>query len=231
MQPEELKKTFDQQASSYDQQSAKTAPIVDALHFLLEAVFSSLPQDAHILCVGVGTGVELVYLAQRFPTWRFTAVEPAGAMLDICRGKAETIGFVDRCQFHEGYVESLPTAAVYDATTAFLVSQFILDRGVRTAFFQSIAQRLKPGAILASADLAADVDSSAYSELLKDWVYVRTAAVATPEQLAQMRATYTNHVAILPPMTVAAIIEAGGFATPVPFFQASLIHAWHAKRV
>jgi hypothetical protein len=31
-------------------------------------------------------------------------------------------------------------------------------------------------------------------------------------------------------MTVAAIIEAGGFETPVQFFQAGLIHAWHAKR-
>lgn len=57
-----------------------------------------------------------------------------------------------------------------------------------------------------------------------------TAADVTPEKLAQMRVTYDKHVSILPPMTVAAIIESGGFETPIPFFQAGLMHAWHAKR-
>ena len=155
MRPEALKPTFNQQAATHDEQSAKMAPILDALHFLLEAVLSGLPTAANALCVGVGTGAELVHLAQTFPHWRFTAVDPSGAMLDLCRGKAEAMGFVDRCQFHEGYVESLSVEAVYGAATGFLVSQFILDQAVQTAFFQSIAQRLKPGAILASADLAA----------------------------------------------------------------------------
>ena len=60
MQPEELKETFDQQAAGYDKQSAKVAPIYDGLHFLLEAVFSDMPSEARVLCVGVGTGAELV---------------------------------------------------------------------------------------------------------------------------------------------------------------------------
>lgn len=230
MQPEELKATFDQQASSYDQQAAKMAPIQAGLQFLLEAVLSDLPSEANVLCVGVGTGAELVHLAQKFPRWRFTAVDPSGAMLDVCRAKAEAMGFVDRCHFHEGYVESLPVTEGYDAATCFLVSQFILKPEARSAFFHNIAQRLKPGGILVSADLASDVSSTGYEALLKDWLYLMTAAAVTPDKLEQMRVTYANHVSILPPPTVAAIIEAGGFETPVQFFQAGLIHAWHAKR-
>jgi tRNA (cmo5U34)-methyltransferase len=138
------------------------------------------------------------------------------------------MGFVERCHFHEGYIESLPIKNVHDAATCFLVSQFILEQDARAAFFHSIAQRLKPGGILASADLASDVSAKGYEALLEDWAYMTTGEV-TPERLAQMRATYDNHVAILPPMTVAAIIEAGGFETPVQFFQAGLIHAWHAR--
>jgi len=230
MKPEELKETFDQQASGYDKQSAKIAPIHDGLHFLLEAVFSDLPSEARVLCVGVGTGAELVHLAQKFPLWRFTAVDPSGAMLEVCRAKAEEMGFVERCHFHEGYVESLPVKGMHDAATCFLVSQFILEQEARSAFFHSIAQRLKPGGILASSDLASDVGSKVYEELLKDWLYMMTAAEVTPERLEQMRVTYDNHVSILPPMTVAAIIESGGFETPVQFFQAGLIHAWHSKR-
>src|SRR5690625_2978917 len=101
MQPEELKEIFDQQAADYDNQSEKVAPIYDALHFLLEAVFADLPREAILLCVGVGTGAELVHLAQVFPRWQFTAVDPSGAMIKECRAKAEEMGFADRCHFHE----------------------------------------------------------------------------------------------------------------------------------
>jgi tRNA (cmo5U34)-methyltransferase len=124
---------------------------------------------------------------------------------------------------------SLPVKGGHDAATCFLVSQFILEQEARSAFFHSIAQRLKPGGILASSDLASDVGSKVYEELLKDWLYMMTATDVTPERLEQMRVTYDNHVSILPPMTVAAIIESGGFETPVQFFQAGLIHAWHSK--
>ena len=64
---DEIKVIFDQQASSYDEQWSKTAPIRDGLLFLLEAVFSTLPANARILSVGTGTGAELAYLAKRFP--------------------------------------------------------------------------------------------------------------------------------------------------------------------
>lgn len=230
MQPEELKETFDQQASGYDKHSAKIAPIYDGFRFLLPAVFSDLPSEARVLCVGVGTGAELIYLAQKFPLWSFTAFDPSGAMLEVCRAKAEEMGFVERCHFHEGYVDSLPIKGLHDAATCFLVSQFILEKETRSNFFHSIAQRLKPGGILASSDLASEVGSKAYEELLKEWCFMTTDSDVTPERLEQMRMTYDKHVSILPPMTVAAIIESGGFETPVQFFQTGLIHAWHSRR-
>ena len=40
MRSEEIKGIFDQQASSYDERWAETAPIREGLHFLLEAVFA-----------------------------------------------------------------------------------------------------------------------------------------------------------------------------------------------
>lgn len=85
MKNEELKTLFDQQAPGYDKQWARMAPIREGLHFLLKSVFADLPADARILCVGVGTGAELTYLARTFPRWKFTAVDPSGAMLDLCR--------------------------------------------------------------------------------------------------------------------------------------------------
>jgi tRNA (cmo5U34)-methyltransferase len=230
MRSEELKAAFDQQAPGYDKQWAKLAPVRDGLHFLLESVFADVPADARLLCVGVGTGAELSHLAKRFPRWSFTAVEPSGAMLELCRRRAETDGFASRCHFHEGYVDSLPASDGHSAATCFLVSQFIVDPKARSEFFRSIANQLNPGGLLASSDLASEVGSKSHDSLVHAWMNMMAAAEVPPEALAKMRTAWEKDVAILPPAEVAAIIESGGFEAPVQFFQAGLIHAWFARR-
>lgn len=229
MRSDEIKALFDQQASSYDERWARTAPIRDALHFLLEAVFSELPVDARILCIGAGTGEEIDHLAKRFPQWTFTAVEPSGAMLEVCRSKAEKGGFASRCHFHQGYLESLPAEGKFDAATCFLVSQFILERDARVDFFRGIATRLRTGAILASSDLSSEPGSSEYDALLKAWLNMMLAAGIPAAGLEQMREAYARDVAILPPAEVASVIESGGFDEPVMFYQAGLIRAWFSR--
>lgn len=230
MRDDELKATFDQQAAGYDEKWAKMAPIRNGLHFLLESLFAELPTDARILCVGVGTGAELAHLAHHNPNWRFTAVEPSGRMLDVCRQRADKEGLTSRCHFHEGYLDSLPTDDLHHAASCFLVSQFILDQRTRSAFFRGIANRLQPGGLLASSDLAAEVGSHRYETLLNEWMKMMAAAKVSPEGLERMRKAYAEDVAILPPDTVASIIESGGFESPVQFFQAGLMHAWFARR-
>ena len=230
MQREELKSVFDQQAAGYDKQWARMAPIRDGLHFLLESIFADLPADARILCVGAGTGAELAYLARTFPRWSFTAVDPSGAMLDLCRQRAKTEGYSSRCYFHEGYLDSLPTQDRHDGATCFLVSQFILVQEARSEFFRAIADRLQPGGVLASSDLASDVGSNVYDALLRAWLNMMAPAGIQPEGLERTRAAYAKDVAILPPKLIASIIELAGFEPPVQFFQAGLMHAWFSKR-
>lgn len=228
MQPEAVKSLFDQQAAGYDRQWEKTAPIRQCLHFLLESAFAGLPDDARILCVGVGTGVEMAHLARRFPGWRFTALDPSETMLEVSRRRAGEQGFLDRCQFHAGYLETLPDGPAHDAATCFLVSQFILDREARAAFFRNIVARLVPGGRLASSDLAADVDSPEYAVQLRDWMTMMSGADVPAEAIERMRRAYAEDVGVLPPAQVEAILRAGGFSMPVPFFQAGLIRAWVA---
>jgi tRNA (cmo5U34)-methyltransferase len=230
MHRDEIKAIFDQQAASYDAQWVKTAAIRNCLYFLLESLFAELPADARILCVGVGTGVELGHLAQKNPAWRFTAVEPSGPMLDVCRQRAERDGFASRCHFHEGYLDALSVTELHDAATCFLVSQFILDQRARSEFFGEISNKLKPGAVLASSDLASDVESSEYEVLLRAWMNMMAASDISPEGLDRMRKAYANDVGVLPPNKIASIIESGGFEPPTQFFQAGLIHAWLSQR-
>ncbi|HEY1191767.1 MAG TPA: class I SAM-dependent methyltransferase [Gemmata sp.] len=226
-----IEDVFDQKcASGYDQRWAKLAPLRDALHLLVAAVLSDVRPDARVLCVGAGTGSELLDLAQRHPGWSFTAVEPSAPMLDVCRRKAEACGVADRCAFHVGYLDSLPVGEEFDAATALLVSQFILDRSARSDFFRGIGARLRPGGWFVCSDLAGETTSGAYQRLLDVWWRVMRAMDAPPEGLDRMRSAYERDVAVLPPGEVAALVESGGFEPPVPFYQTGLVHAWFTRR-
>lgn len=231
MHQDEIRALFDQQAASYDTQWARMAPIRNCLHFLLGSMFAQqLPDDANVLCVGLGTGDELIYLASRHPGWTFTALEPSGSMLDVCKQRTEKEGIASRCVFRLGYIDSLPTAENYDAATCFLVSQFILEERERIGFFSEIAKRLKPKGLLASSDLASDVESPEYEVLLPAWMSMIAAADISAENMERMRHAYANDVGVLPPARVESIIKSGGFELPVQFFQSGLIHAWLSTR-
>jgi len=222
---------FDQKfASSYDRRFAKLAPMHNALHLLIRMVLSELPNDARVLCVGVGTGSELIDLAQTFPQWKFTAVEPAAPMLDICRQKAEEYGIASRCTFHEGYLDSLPASDPFHAATCLLVSHFFIQQEERRNFFRQIAARLLPDGYLVSSDLASDMSSSAYQSLLEVWVRMLINPEMPAEEIEKFLTSYGRDVALLPPQEVEAIIASSGFDTPVLFFQTLLIHAWYTKR-
>lgn len=231
MQNQESSIIFDQErASSYDQRIAKLAPIIDALHLLIRIVLSELPADARILCVGAGTGSELIYLAQTFPQWQFTALEPAKPMLDICRQRAEDSGIASRCTFHEGYLDSLPASQSFDAATCLLVSHFIMQPEERRNFFSQIASQLRPNGYLVSSDVVSDMSTSAYQNLLEVWLRMLRYAKMPAEEVEKFRASYGRDVAVLPPLKVESIIASSGFNTPVLFLQTLLIHAWYARR-
>ncbi|MDF3055880.1 MAG: hypothetical protein K0R17_95 [Rariglobus sp.] len=233
MEKEKVTAIFDQQASSYDQKWGKLAPISSALHLLTSAVLAELPSSARILCVGAGTGTEILFLAKKFPGWQFTAVEPSVAMMEVFRRRAEEQGISSQCVFHSGYLDSFPPGEPFDAATALLVSQFIQERTIRSEFFQGIAERLRPEGIIISADLAGDLSVATGSPSLLDlWFQVMkdSGTLPSPEAIEKMREAYTRDVAVLPPRDTRDIIRQGGFASPVLFFQAGMIHAWYAKR-
>jgi tRNA (cmo5U34)-methyltransferase len=230
MNQDELKAVFDKQASGYEEQQKKLAPVHEGLYFQLEWILSDLPREARILCVGLGAGAELSYLASKFPYWSFTAVEPSGAMLDQCRLRAEKAGFASRCVFHEGYLESLPSVELHDAATCFMVSQFFLDDEVRSGFFRAITERLRSEGILVNADLSSEVGSYEYRALLQAWVKMLHAANVPADAIDKTHSAWERDVAILPPDDVKSIIRRGGFDSPVQFYQAGFVHAWFARK-
>lgn len=222
---------FDQErAANHDQQFAKLAPMRHGLHLSIAMVLSDLPDDARILCIGVGTGPELIYLAQHFPQWQFTAVEPAAPMLDICRQKAKEFGIASRCTFHEGYLDSLPSSDAFDAATCISVSHFMTQRDERRNFFRQISARLRPNGYLVSSDMASDMSTPAYKSLLDVSRRMFQYAEMPAGEIETIIGAHGQQIAVLPTQDVESIIALSGFDTPVLFFQTFLIHAWYAKR-
>lgn len=226
----EITQLFEQQAAGYNQQWANMAPINQTLHFLLKSTLTALPVKANILCVGAGTGTELIYLAKHFPQWTFTALEPSAAMLAICREETQKAGVAARCHFHHGYLDSLPDIPHYHAATCFLVSHFMLDQTVRKDFFKQIATKLITNGILVSADLAADTESVHYDALLGFWLGLMSQAIVSPADISKLKTAYSNDVAIVAPQKLAKMIQSAGFTPPTPIYQAGMIHAFFAKR-
>jgi len=220
-------------AANYDQQFAKLAPLKDALHLCARAVLADAPEDARVLCVGAGTGAELLYFAEAFPGWSFTLVEPSAPMLKRCRVRAEEAGITQRSTYHEGYLDSLPPAEPFDVATSILVSQFILDMEARRAYFREIARRLCPGGHLVTADLATDRPSGETGPggpLFDHWMALMAYNGADAEAIARYRDAVTNHVAILPALDAASLLESAGFESAAQVCQTLLIHTWHARR-
>lgn len=217
-------------AAAYDERWTVFAPMQQSLYAVIGAILTEFPRDARILCVGAGTGSEIIALAAKYPGRHFTAIEPAPAMLAVCRRRVADNGFADRCTFHEGYLDTLPAGELFDAATCLFVSHFVMPPAERSGFFGEIAARLRPGAMLISADLSADLASAAYESLLRIWTRMTTSAETSAEEIERMRQSHNRDVAVLPSPETAAIIQAGGFEPPVLFFQYLLMHAWCSRR-
>jgi tRNA (cmo5U34)-methyltransferase len=216
-------------AEARDALLAPLAPLTAALHLSMRAALAPLRPDARVLMVGVGTGPELLALAAAHPGWRFTALDPAEAMLDVCRRRAEAAGVADRCNFHCGYLATLPDAPAFDAATALTVSHFFHDAAARVGFFQEIAARLAPGGLLVNSDLAGDRAAPEHPERVAQWAALLQAHL--PTQVAEgMVGALATAVNLQPPEVVATMLMRAGFARPVQFYQVVLLHAWWARR-
>ena len=212
-------------ASVYDAQADNMAPVRDTLHYCLRLVVSSLPEDARIVCVGAGTGSEMSMLAKLHPAWKFVAVEPAPAMLERCRQRAESEGFAERCEFHEGTLDTLPKGDLFDLATSLLVSHFIVDIDERQSFYSEIAKRLRSGGLLVTCDLATELGTHNFEQLYLAWE-----ALFTLAGLTMGRQAFGTAIGMLSPQAVERLIASSGFDAPVPFYQAVFMPGWFARR-
>jgi tRNA (cmo5U34)-methyltransferase len=221
---------FTQDASrAYDQKNSRLAAIADCLHFLTRLALQGLPENARILCVGVGTGAEILSLSREYPGWRFVGVDPSAAMLEVCRERLKQAGVTERCDLVHGYVQDVAQEESFDAVLGILVGHFV-KREDRPGFYRQMHARLKSGGTLVDAQISFDLESELFPSMLTVWERVQGYMGATPESLKTLPETLRNVLTVLAPAEVEAMMRASGFQLPVRFFQAAMIMGWFAMK-
>jgi tRNA (cmo5U34)-methyltransferase len=139
--------------ANYDEHIRKLIPGYELVHQQIDAILTThLPEIAHILVVGCGTGYELSYLLQRHPNWTFTAIDPSATMLEQAQKNIGLDLGSQRIRFIQTDTQSLNQDNQFDAALAILVAHFIPSEN-KTEFFQDISDSLKTDGILLTYDL------------------------------------------------------------------------------
>ena len=217
-------------AEIYDSQFRGISAARDGLQLVTRLGLSHLPDRARILCAGAGTGIEALTLGAVHPDWQFDLVDPAPAMLEVAKRHLVEAGIMNRCKFHVGYLDSLPSGEPYDGATALLVSHFLTDIGERTAFFRQIRDRLARGGTLISADLAADRQSDAFSALMALWQAGLRLSDIPEENVTAYVDNFGRDFAAHTPMELEAAMVRAGFEEPAQIFQMLLIRTYKTRR-
>ena len=225
------KSFFDKDHSAvYDEHQRRMAPMMTNLHFLIGIILKTLPRDATILCVGVGTGAEIISLAGNNPDWHFTALDPSPNMLDVCRAQLEKKGYLARTKLVHGYLSDISKAEKFDAVISLFVTQFVKPVAERQKMFADMAAHLNPKGYLINGEISADMASPEFNDMFEKWKTLNLLAGSSEKQMADLLPAWQNHVAIVPPPSIENLLRQGGLALPVQFFQSLVLHAWYAQK-
>lgn len=221
---------FTQEASLvYDERNRPLAPIADNMHFLIRLLLRDLPVNSKILCVGVGTGAEIISLAKTFPQWTFVGVDPSASMLKVCGERLLSVGISERCQLIHGYVQDVPIGENFNAVLSILVGHFV-KKEERLSFYKAMIDRLLPQGYVINTEISFDLDSPQFPMMLEGWKGVQSMMGATPESLATLPVQLREMLSVISPAETESLLQRSGIKNPLRFFQAFMICGWYSQK-
>jgi len=215
-------------AAHYDAQASINLAGSEALYELgVSALTAQLDgQDAaSLLFVGVGTGAELMpYTRFGVPGWRFTGVEPSGAMLAVAHRRLEEEGLLSRTHLHEGTLDTLPPGPAFDGAQVMGVLHHVEGEAARLELLREVGRRLKPGApIVVGCRVGKD-------DVLTHVEFRRLRAYGIPaEKLEQRRQRLEELKPIASDAAMFELLAQAGFVAPRPIFASLLFKVFLAR--
>jgi tRNA (cmo5U34)-methyltransferase len=224
-------KIFDEMGGErYDQRNLFFKPVHDNLQFLNNLILKDLPKDARILCVGVGTGSDILGLAESNTSWSFVGIDPAISMLKRCEEKLKEKRLMNRCELFHGFLSDYKSETKFDALLCLFVMHFVGPLEERSKMFSGFASLLKKNGILINTEISVDINSPEYKQLLENWKQAHRFAGASEEILGNMANMVEKQLSVISPEQTKKLIVENGFKNPIHFFQSFLIRGWHSTR-
>lgn len=219
---------FDQEiATEYDKGVRRTLPTYDPMLRLSQTFLRyALKEQAEVLVVGCGGGNELKAFGVPNPGWRFTAVDPAKAMLEAAKNKAVHAGIEERIDWVNGTVMDVPNEKRFDAATCILVLHFVPEIEEKRALLMKIRSHLDFGAPFVLVSKFGDPNESEFKELVALWKNYWLDMTNMTEQKVEelMKATLTE--SSISEAEIRALLRDSGFHRIANFFRTNHFGGW-----
>jgi tRNA (cmo5U34)-methyltransferase len=181
-------------------------------------------EQARVLVVGAGGGLELKALAELHPGWTFDGVDPAAEMLDLAK---QTLGPLSaRVELHAGTVDIAPPGP-FDGATCLLTMHFI-STAERRRMVSEIRRRLRPGAPLVVAHFSFPQGDGERALWLSRYAAFASASGVEPEQAQSAAAAIDARLTILTPEQDETILRDAGFSNISQFYAGLAFRGWVA---
>lgn len=209
-------------AENYAQTAPRKVPGFADLHKMAAQLMAErVTENARILVLGAGGGLEIQAFADAHAGWVFDGIDPSGDMLALA-GQI-TAPHAARVTLHEGYIDIAPQGP-FDAATCFLTMHFVPhDQKLETLV--QIKRRLKPGAPFIMAHI-----SFPQTEPERDqWITRHVTYGGTPpDQMASAVQAIATKLAILSPQDEEKLLRQAGFTGNSLFYAGLSFKGWIA---
>jgi tRNA (cmo5U34)-methyltransferase len=182
------------------------------------------PEDARVLVLGAGGGLEIKALAEARLGWRFDGVDPSAEMLRLAQ---VTLGpLAERARLHHGLIDIAPEGP-FDAATCILTLHFV-EREERLRTLGEVRRRLKPGAPFAVAHFSFPQGAGDRDLWLARYAAFAVASGVEPSQAENARSTIAARLPILAPADDEQLLRDAGFDGVSQFYVGLAFRGWVA---
>ncbi len=180
--------------------------------------------DARLLILGAGGGLELKAFAELQPGWSFDGVDPSAEMLGLAK---RTLGpLLSRVRLHEGTIHNAPEGP-FDGATCLLTLHFLsTDERLRTLL--DVRRRLKPGAPFVVAHHSFPRGAGEKALWLERYAAFATASGVPAAQARRAAAAIGERLPVLSPEEDEALLREAGFRDVALFYAGFTFKGWVA---
>ena len=186
-----------------------------------------LPEQAKVLVVGAGTGMEISEFAPLNPGWSYCGVDPSADMLALAGKKICEKNLTCEIELRKGYVDDLKEEEIFDAATCILVIHFLKDDGAKQELLESICRHLKPGAPFVLIDGFGEPGSADFEDIKMAWkLYPIIHGVPGEMVETAFNEVIMKMLQFVPESRILELLKTAGFTRVSKFYSGFLYGGW-----